>query len=108
MENMMKTSSLTPELELIIAHFGRKFLRVLFLKCKFIETLKFWFEEFKLQLPIDSISLAVCMGCNIVVLKYLKEKLSFKMISKKERKNLINRGKRFHNEGISFLESEFN
>ena len=97
----------TKEIETLIASFPQNFIESLFFKCKYKKTLEFWFENSILKLPKNAVCLAVCLGCNLSVLKFLKDKQLFQDIDQKTRKNLLNRGKRFQNEGLFYLAKEF-
>lgn len=97
----------TKDLEAVVNQYNRDFVQRLFVKCKSIDTIKFWIETNNARLPKDSLALGVCMGCNVVVLQFLKEKGLFENLSEEDKFNLVARAKRFDGEGLKFLETEF-
>lgn len=98
---------ITEELEIVKARYSRELIQKLFVKCESDKVLRFWLDEQEIQLPKDTWALAVNLGANIVVLKYLKEKGFFDGLEEKEKRELLNRAKRFPGEGLNYLRQEF-
>ena len=98
---------ITEEIEIVISCFSKDFVEILFFKCKYKKTLEFWFQNSNLKILKNAVCLAVCLGCNLPVLQFLKEKQFFQNIGSEDRKILLKRGKRFKNEGLLFLTKEF-
>ena len=99
---------ITKEVDCILQNFNREFVLRLFCMSKSMKTLIFWFEESKrAKLPKNSLLLAVVMGCNVHVLKFLRNKEPFNGINPLEKNELRMRGKRFiGGEGYEFLLKE--
>ena len=99
---------ITKELEILIQNYNREFVLRLFCFSKSMNPLIFWLDESKrAELPKNSLLLAVIMGCNIHVLKYLRNKQEFNELPTIEKQELLIRGKRFSKEdGYQFLLKE--
>ena len=97
---------ITEDLKKIIDDDEKGFLQRLFFCSKSDETLKYWFEIQKLNFPKNALGYGVCLGCNLPVIKYLKEKISFKDLDEEEKKFLLVRAMRFKGEGLTLLEEE--
>jgi hypothetical protein len=99
--------TLTEELKIALSKYSTDIVEILFTKCKSDKVLRFWLDEQKMTLPSDTWALAVNLGVNIVVLKYLKEKGFFDGLSKEDKEELLDCAKRFPGEGLSYLKEEF-
>lgn len=87
---------------------NREFVMRLFYKCSSSKQLEFWIGNSYAKLPKDSVALAVSLGNNIHVLQYLKTQGWFENLTSEDKVKLISRAKRFQNEGLAYLEKEFN
>jgi SPX domain protein involved in polyphosphate accumulation len=97
----------TEELEIVKAEYARELIQKLFVKCKSDKVLRFWLDEQKVELPEDTWAMAVNLGANITVFKYLKEKGFFNELSEEQKTELLNRADRFPGEGLEYLKQEF-
>ena len=97
---------ITDELQQILLHHKDRFVERLFRFCNNIKTLKFWFEVYKLKMTVWPLALAAMMGCNITVIRYLKEHDYFKSLDEESKNLILIISKRFEGEGRDFLEKE--
>ena len=105
-----KSPQINDDLKIILEYRNRIFVRRLFLKSDSLENLRFWLDDGKkAKLTTDSLVLSIILGCNTLVLQYLKEKIGFNNLSNLDKKELLMRGKRFKGtEGYNFLLKAFN
>lgn len=104
---IFETPSLTEEMRIVIDKHHLDFVERLFCKCTSIDTLRFWFDANNVKLPAKSLAIAVAMGNNIFVLRYLKEHGWLDNISKADQEGLIKRAQRFPGKGLEFLRELF-
>lgn len=104
---LSENPAITEELEIAKTKYSREFIQILFVKCKSDRVLRFWLDEQNLELPKDTWALAVNLGANIAVLKYLKDKGFYNGLSQGEKSELLIRANRFPGEGLNYLKQEF-
>jgi len=101
------TPILTIELMIILSSYNREFIQYLFTNCESDKCLRFWLDKPEVKLPEDTWALAVSLGNNIFVLKYLKEKGWFDKLTDSDKEQLLERGQKFQGEGLEYLKTEF-
>lgn len=108
-DNLIFSNSpqLSPDLKMMISKYNRDFIQRFFFKCISEAQIDFWVESGRMELPTDSLALAIALGNNIFVLKYLKSKGWFEQLSPEDKVGLIQRASRFDNAGLAYLKKEF-
>lgn len=92
----------TEALETLINGANREFMQRLFLKCSSVEQLTFWLAE-GAKMPKDALALAVLLGNNVYILRYLKEQGALENLPDGDKQQLLMRANRFDNQGLEFL-----
>ena len=91
------------ELAMVIEEFPDRFVYKLFSLCKSSEVFSFWVQN-GVDLPVNSPFIAASLGNNLVVLQALKERGFFEKLDNDDRELLLQRAKRFKNEGWEFIQ----